>query len=84
MRPVYPSPHTATHTPHLLAVNAGRTLNQQSSFCKVEPGFAAIKADAHLIQLQTGTGESQHLNIEAVLKCLSGCVRGKTSSVLVS
>lgn len=40
-----------THT-HLFAVNAGGTLNQQSGFCKVQPGFAAVKGDAHLIQLQ--------------------------------
>lgn len=40
---------------HLLAVDAGRALNQQSCFSKVQPGVPAVECDAHLVQLQAKT-----------------------------
>lgn len=39
----------------LLAVDAGWALNQQSRFCKVQPGVPSVERDAHVIQLQTQT-----------------------------
>lgn len=41
---------------NLLAVDAGRALDQQCCLGKVQLSFFSVKCDAHLLQLESGQG----------------------------